>query len=301
MKTTKDVKIQFATFFKLLYNSEIKDGDIDEQELPFYEVNSVIEYILKLNIKKRFYDLKSDKFCFLDTANIDKNIISGCFKSARNEFRPNIINKRTGEERKNPKSRLDGEIEKTHFVIKIDRKLKEVFIFLESNHFGVSILNITNYFNYFSKIYSAKNRQSTSYSLKHSIVGINNFKTELERIIRTKVAEIYYDKQILGNRFLNLTERLIPVKEDVILTVKAEKGMDIQGIAINAYDLLHNEKDSGISRVRIKGNDENGNETTIDTGIMARKEYVISKVDQETGEFNTEDLIKQIIIIANAF
>lgn len=124
----------------------------------------------------------------------------------------------------------------------------------------------------------------------------------MERLYRTKVAEIYYDKQILGNDFLNLTNRLLPVKEDVILTVKAEKGMDIQNLAIKAYDLLESKNiDNGISRVRIKGEDGNGNDTTLDTGIMARKESIVASLDDETGEFNSQELIQQIVNIANAF
>ena len=301
---SKEIKIQFATFFKILYKSAVENSDdVEGKEIPFYEIDTIIEYIISLSRKKRFYDLKSDKFCFLDeNTKIENNIISGYFKSARNEFRPNIINKNTGEERKNPKTKLDGEIEKTHFVIKIDKSANEVYIFLETNFFGISILNITNYLNKFSKIYAAKNNLSTAYSLKHSIVGINNFKTELERLYRTKVAEIYYDKQILGNDFLNLTNRLLPVKEDVILTVKAEKGMDIQNLAIKAYDLLESKNiDNGISRVRIKGEDGNGNDTTLDTGIMARKESIVASLDDETGEFNSQELIQHIVNIANAF
>ena len=297
---TKDAKIQFATFYKMIYKNN-EEGIDSNEEYPFYEVKSVIEYILKLTIKKRFYDLKSDKFCFLDNINFKENLISGCVKSARNEFRPNIINKNTGEERKNPKTKLDGEIEKTHFVIRVDRDAKEVYLFLESNFYGISVLNLANYFNKFSKDYAIKNKLSTAYALKYSMIGINNFKTELERFVRSKVAEIYYEKQILGNDFLNLTDRLIPVKEDVIVTVKAEKGMDIQKIALKAFDLLESKKDNCISRVRIKGNDEYGNESTIDTGIMVRKEFVKSKIDEETGEFDTEDLIKQIVNIANSF
>ncbi|MCL1674158.1 hypothetical protein [Elizabethkingia meningoseptica] len=298
---TKDVKIQFATIFKNIYLSAIEKENpkSEDMEKPFYEIDDVIQYISKLAKKRRFYNLKSDKFCFLEDTNTRDNFISGYFKSARNEFRPNIINKQTGEERINPKSRLDGEIEKTHFVIKIDKDSEEVFIFLESNHNGITILNFVNYFNKFSKIYAAKKNLSTLYSLKHSIVGINNFKTELERLSRTKIAEIYYDKQIIGNDFLNLTDRLFPVKEDVILTVKADKGMDIKSIGLSAFDLMGVK--SNISRVRIKGQDDNGNETTIDTGIMARKEYVNSMINEDTGEFNTQELLKKINVIAQGF
>ncbi|MDX8570176.1 MULTISPECIES: hypothetical protein [Elizabethkingia] len=298
---TKDVKIQFVTIFKSIYLSSIEKENpgIEDIEKPFYEIDDVIKFILKLTKKKRFYTLKSDKFCFLEEAVVENNFISGYFKSARNEFRPNIINKQTGEERINPKSRLDGEIEKTHFVIKIDKDSEEVFIFLESNFNGITILNLVNYFNKFSKVYATKSNLSTSYSLKHTIVGINNFKTELERLHRTKVAEIYYDKEIIGNDFFNLTDRLLPVKEDVILTVKADKGMDIRSIGLRAFDSIGIK--SNISRVRIKGQDDNGNETTIDTGIMARKEYVNSMINEDTGEFNTVELLKQINVIAKSF
>ena len=92
------------------------------------------------------------------------------------------------------------------------------------------------------------------------------------------------------------------MKEDVILTVKAEKGMDIQNLAIKAYDLLESKNiDNGISRVRIKGEDGNGNDTTLDTGIMARKESIVASLDDETGEFNSQELIQHIVNIANAF
>lgn len=297
----KDARIQFAVLFKRIYKTEIVESN-DIQEVPFYEVDKVVEFIIKLAKKKRFYNLKSDKFCFIDDAEIDGNYISGTFKSARNKFRPNIINKTTGDERPNPKSKLDGEIEKTHFVIKIDKDDNSVYLFLESNFNGISLLNLTNYFNIYSKFYNRKIKESDQYSLKHDLVGINNFKTELERFSRTKVAEVYYDKKILGSDYLNFNKnRVVPVKEDVMLTMKADKGLDINSIALEAYNKLTGNSKSGITRVRIRGNDENGNETTIDTEHLARKEFISSLMDEDKGEFITEEFLKQLLKIARAF
>lgn len=298
----KDARIQFATLFKRIYKTEIIENGDDIEEVPFYEIDHVVTFILNLTKKKRFYNLKLDKFCFIDEAIIDGDYISGVFKSARNKFRPNIINKTTGEERANPKSKLDGEIEKTHFVFKIDRSDDSVYLFLESNFSGISILNLCNYFNDYSKIYKRKIKESDKYAVKHDLVGVNNFKTELERFSRTKVAEIYYDKQILGSEFLNFNKnRVVPVKEDVILTLKADKGMDINSVALEAYNKLTGNGKSGITRVRIKGNDANGNETSIDTEHLARKEFISSTLDEDKGEFISEDFIKQLLNIAKAF
>lgn len=295
---TKDTKIQFFSLIKREWKSPNQE---DIVETPFYEVCDALEYVSKLAKKKRFYDLKNDKFCFLDTFSIDKNFCSGFFKSARNEFRPNLINKLTGNERRNPKEKSEGDIEKTHFVIRIDQTSNEVYLFLEHNHTGISIQNLINYLNKFSREYAAKNNKSSRFTVFYQMIARNNFLTELEKLERTKIAEIHVDKQILGNDFLNFSNRTVSIQQDVLLKVKAERSEDIKNFAVDIYNKFSGKKDESISKIRIYGQDENGNETFIDTSFMGQVDFIPAQLDDDTGEAVTQDLLSGIRKIANSF
>ena len=105
---TKDVKITFHTLIQRMW----KQADESEnKEQPFFFVGEVLDYIGSIKSKdktQKFYELKDKKFCFIDMVNKisinDKDFVYfGIFKSARSEFRPNLINRKTGSERKNPK------------------------------------------------------------------------------------------------------------------------------------------------------------------------------------------------------
>ena len=97
MKTTKDVKITFHT---LVQREWKKDKDDPTVNNPLYEIDQILHFVKKLPLLQKFYDLKDDKFCFLQSVDFVKDnantIIKGFFKSARNEFRPNIINQYFG-------------------------------------------------------------------------------------------------------------------------------------------------------------------------------------------------------------
>ena len=117
METSKDVKILFIALNLRMWK---KKGDDPVIYKPFLSIKDIFQYINRLKRTDRFMDLKGDKFCFIaekvDIREFETySVITGMFKSARNEFRPNIINKATGTERKNPKEKSEGDIEKTHF------------------------------------------------------------------------------------------------------------------------------------------------------------------------------------------
>lgn len=296
--SSKEIKIQFYTIIRRNWkNSDEKNTEF----VPFYLAAEVIQYISTLPKKKKFYELKNNKFCFIDNVEINENFCSGYFKSARDQFRPNLLNKQTGVERKNPKEKSEGDIEKTHFVVKVDEKNEEVYLFLEQNHTGISILNFINYLNNFSKKYAVKKKLETRFSLTHQVIARNNFLTELEKLEKTKIAEIHIDKKILGNNFLQFSNRIIPIQNDIMLQVKAEKKEDIKNFAVDVYNNFSKGKDDAISKIRIYGYDENGNKTFIDTDFMGQIDFIPVQLDADTGEAETEDLLKQLNRIATNF
>lgn len=296
--SSKEIKIQFYTLIKRNWKtSNEKDTEFE----PFYMVTEVLGFISKLSKKKKFYELKNNKFCFVDAVELNGKYCSGYFKSARDQFRPNLLNKQTGAERKNPKEKSEGDIEKTHFVIKVDEKNEEVYLFLEHNHTGISILNFINYLKEFSKRYAEKKEIDKRFSLTYQVIVRNNFLTELEKLERTKIAEIHVDKKILGNNFLKFSNRILPIQHDIMLQVKAEKKEDIKNFAIDVYNNFSKGKEDSISKIRIYGYDENGNKTFIDTDFMGQIDFIPVQLDSDTGEAQTKDLLTQLNRIATSF
>lgn len=293
----QETKILFHTLVKRNWATDGQEP-IDE---PFYLVEQILDFIIKLPKKERFYEFKSNKFCFIDYLDIDGATISGCFKSARNEFRPNLIDRRTGNERRNPKQKTEGDIEKTHFIIKIDKDQDEVFLFLESNFDGISVLNFINYVNVFAKRYSEIKKLGLRFSVKHFVIPRNNFLTELEKLSRTKIAEVYVDKKVLGNEFLKYSNRTMSVQHDIMLQIKAERQQDIKTLVVDLFSKYSSKRNDTISKIRIKGVDEEGNDAVVDTSFMGLIEYISVKIEEDTGSLSSLEFFAELKKIVNFF
>lgn len=187
---------------------------------PFTLIQDVIPYIKKLKKLDKQYDLKESKFCLLQNATAktfaDGSVgFTGHFRSARHKFRPNLIDKDTGDERPSPKKISEGDVEKTHFGIKIANG--EVFFLLEINGNGVSILQIVNYFNYFTKRYLNSIGQRRNFSVDFTKMGTDDFLKSLKNLKRAKVAEVYFDKSLMGNGCLDFSNRTSKLKRNIKL------------------------------------------------------------------------------------
>ena len=298
MKTRKDVKVLFYQLFMQSW----KRGEKENSALhPFIELREIISYVKKLSRLKKFYDMNNGKFFFLETVEIvedDSDVIfKGFFKSARNEFRPNLINKKTGEERPNPKQLAEGDIEKTHYVFKIAKKRDEVYLLLEFNFHGVTCSNIIEYFTSFYRTYLRSINNSQSFTIKLAFLPGNDFFDGLQQLTRTKIAEVHFDKQLLGSKALNFSNRTVSLKKDLTLVAKAETGESIKEVAVDFFNAFK-QKDSSISKIRIFGNDENNNEVILDTSKIIKIDFVKVDLNLETGEVMTPQMISGLVKIS---
>lgn len=302
MKKDKKVKITFHSLEKKEWNKENQEGD----NTPFYMIENVLDYINDIpDRKQRFYELKSGKFCFIDVIRKeiinDKVTLYSCiFKSARDEFRPKLINKNTGFERDNPKELSEGDIELTHFVVKISKLDNETYLFLENNYYGVTPNNVTNYIYEFTKKYLLDNEEKIDFSLQRMELPTNNFLTELERLKRTALAEVFFDKKLLGSEALNFSNRTVPIRHEIMLTAKASRHESITEFVVDLWNKMQR-KDSFISRVRIHGTDEDNNSILLDTSKLCRVDFFTVDVNQETGEVNSIQLLTGLRHIALDF
>jgi hypothetical protein len=293
--STRKVKI----LYKTLINHQWKTNVIT----PFIEVQDVIKFIHKKHKQDKIRDIKGDKFCFLENFKIEESSnksrieIYGFFKSARNKFRPNLVNRRTGIERPNPKLLAEGDIEKTHFVIVLDNSLNEVYFVHEFNFHGLTINNVIDYFRFFAKEYATENKLPKNYTLKHQIIPKSGFIEALKSMGRVKVADVYIDKQLLGSEALNLSNRIVNVKSELKLTIGSNPRESIKSTIV---DIFNNFNSSGtlVSKIRVEGKDELDNDVLIDTSFMNKQDYINVDRHSETGELISTQVyteLKQLI------
>lgn len=300
MAKMKKVKISFHTIAKKMWGDQN-----NEEETPYWEVENILNYRINQPRKERFYDLKGDKFCFIESMsrhNIDDNnyLLSGYFKSARSEYRPDLIDKNTGSERPNPKTRSEGDIEKTHFVLKVSHTDNEVYLFFESNHSGININNFNNYLTDSAKKYLQSNGQEMRYSIHHYEIPRNNFLTELEQLSRSVLVEVYFDKQLLGSDALDFSNRTISLQRNLVLTARASKKESITEFGIDIWNKMH-QSNSPISKLRIKGRDQNNNEVLLDTLLMCQTDFITVNKNLDTGDLNSIELLRNMKNIAISF
>ena len=284
--TSKKVKILYKTLIKYQWS---KGDTIKDRSTPFWEVVGVVELIKKKAKKDKIRDIKGDKFCFLENFRIDESpdkskiIIYGFFKSARNQFRPNLVNRRTGVERPNPKLLIEGDIEKTHFTIVLDRNLNEVFFIHEFNFHGVTINNVLDYFKFFAKKYAIENELSKNFTLKHQIIPKSGFIEALKSMGRVKLADVYIDKQLLGSDALNFSNKMAGVKSELKLTIGSNPRESIKSTIVDVFN-KYNSRGSSVSKIRVEGKDERDNDVIIDTSFMNKQDYITVDRNSETGE-----------------
>lgn len=279
---------------KVSFNTVIQRKWISRDEKPFFKISDTVKYVLSLAKKQKQFEMKENKFCLLQSAKAEKDsfgnqIISGYFKSARHTFRPNLMDRLTGDERISPKKLSEGDIEKTHFAIKITKE--EVFLIVETNGNGLSANQMVEYLDRFTKRFLNANGTRKGFSLVNLKMGRDNFLDEIKSMKRVKLAKIYFDKKLLGNNCLNFSNRTTNLQRDIELTVKANKLENISETAIDLYNTFTDINNKSVSKVRIEGKDKNGTEVALDTSFMEKSDSVDVAINSTTGEVETVEIL----------
>jgi hypothetical protein len=281
-------------FYNLIKKNYINHGGGSE---PALIVKDILEYAITLNALDRQYDLYNNKFCRLESINEQASIIKVVFHSATNKYRAPLIDRQSGDERDNPKLISEGERVKTHVVLRIQQN--EILMVVEQGVGTMKIQQIVNYLNQFAIVYHANLDQERSYSFIFDIIAKDNFLTELNSLTRVIEGELFVDKQILGSEALNFSSRIEPVKHDVKLIIKAERGRSINNALTDAFNRF-NGGHSRIHKIRVRGKNDQDNDVLIDTDIIAKTEYVEAELNQLTGEVNSAQIFDQMRNIALA-
>lgn len=286
----KNIKRKVGFFF-LSFRANEDNVEID------VAINRVVNFIISLSKARRKQDITNNRFCFIDSASYDEDneMLKILFKSANHSYRAPLINRRTVEERDNPKTVDEGERHNTHLIIKFING--DAIVFLETYQDALKLKQITDYINSFIQDYNESHvRNLMNYHFEFEIIPRDNFREVLDSMRRVVCANIYIEKQQLGSEALNFSDRVNEVQEEIIVEVKAKRNRDI---ASTVDDLFA--KFSGgqtIKKIRVVGKNQNNNEIIIDTDFIGKREYVNAQLNEDTGEINTVFMFSQLIELA---
>lgn len=256
--------------------------------------NLVMDYINSLSRQDRAYELGNQKFCFLESYQVNGQQSKIMIKSAKHSFRPNLVHRDTIQERENPKAIEEGEIEKSHIVTKIMENT--ICLILDKHMGGITIRQLVKYLNEFSRNIDME----IPINFGYEIVVKENFLEEIENLNRVICAQIVVDKQLLGSDALNYSNRINEVKHDIILNVKAKRLSSIEDFAIDIFNKFRRENNR-INKIRIIGRNDENNEVVLNTDRIERQEFINAEINESTGEISSLDVFSEMESVLRGF
>lgn len=269
-------------------------------------LSTILNYIISKEKVDRKQDVNNEKIAFLDNINYDTtseyHTMQILFKSAKHSYRAPLLDKNTVESRENPKTMSEGEQMKTHVLVKF--KDGDAIIFLETGSNMLTCGNIVNYLNQALLSYNSQFREDDKQRLfgkfSFEMIARDDFQEILQGMDRVLCAEIFIDKSVLGSDVLNFSNSAEQVKENILLTIKAERKKSIKE---TLYDIIdkYNSAQSKIRRIRITGKNTNGNASIIDTDFIVKKEFIEVQQDSDTGEYISANVFSQLLALSNEY
>ncbi len=272
------------------YSLTVQDLNNNNEPVSTNVFSKLLNDISKLNSEDRILDLsKTNKFHLLHQLKPLSKFQNIVFASAKYHHRPPLINKNTAGERDNPKRIEEGELEKTHISFKYLKD--EIILLLEERAAGISIGTIRDYFNTFlNQLYNLPHNKL--FRIEYAIIPKGDFFDELENLKRVCIGQIYSNKAILGSEFLNFANRVEPVQDDIIITIKAKRKKTIKDIVSSLGNKLLSNK-MPISKIRVYGYSQDGNQVMLDTDIIKMTEYVDVEIKEDTGIVNSLEIFSK--------
>lgn len=250
------------------------------------------------NVKKR-YSLGGDKFTVLGDVTSYKNIPRHLllFKTAKKNYRPNLLHFETANERSNPKTKPEGDRNNTHIIAK--HVNGEVMVFLEITRDGINMNQFMKYLNHYLSHLSNWKALGKPY-FSFDVVAKENLIEEINNLDRVQSTELIVEKSILGSDALNYNKRQMkPAKANVSLTVKAKFKEDLKNIAIESVHKMIG-GNTEIVGVRITGK-SGGNDIKLRSDLIEKREYMDVPIIAETGEVNSNRAFEELEVIAHRY
>lgn len=252
----------------------VSNKDLTEASPKF--ISKCVMFIKGLEtVKAQYNDPISKKFHFLAYAipsSTNADVITGFFKSAKYDYMPPLIEKDTLVERKSPKKKTEGELERTHFALRVFKG--DVLLLLEQKKSGVSITKFVNYLNsYLSNVV-------TGHKVVAGLSIAGTFTSKLDDLARAVSVEIHVPHAIVTDTFSKTKISTKDVKEDAVITFSAKRSTSIKKMAVDYFKVMRSKSpDVDIHRIKVYGKSEGNSPTVLDTDQLKDRSTVIISLD----------------------
>ena len=209
--------------FKFYENNNVNDRHED------FDFDGFSKYLNKLEDEDKRFSINPTKFCAVDFIRpIDKKHFQGrqkcffgCIKSASFGTRRELLDYQTNKERENPKLLTEGEKEQNYFILAFNNN-SEFEIIFQNAHLGINSNQFKNYLDKFIWLYLKSIDLDKEFKTEMGDIIIEDPEEIINRLDRIVECKVYIDKEVLGSDYLNLTERTLNVKEDLVVDIKAD-------------------------------------------------------------------------------
>lgn len=251
-----------------------------------------------LSDQEKIFNLSENKFTSLDYLKLipSRQITThskayfGMMSTGNFGSRRNLKSSLDNTKRPNPKKIEEGEEQENYFILAFKTN-GDIDMIMQNAGRGIKSLHIKNYFDKYFNIYLVSKKISKEFKLIEGAVVSTPDKmiNRLDRVIKTKV---FIDKSVLNDE-LDLAQRTLQAKEDIIIDIRARRGQDIRDLLQDIRQkIVHNSK---IDKLWVEGKDSNGNISQFYLNQIQKSSYVTIDIDPSTASLVRDDVRRELI------
>lgn len=248
---------------------------------------------------EKLFNISGNKFTSLDK--IEKvqlriienhpNVYFGMMSTGNYGSRRNLKDSENNSRRENPKKISEGEEQENYFILGFKNNGEVDLVFQNAGR-GIKSLNLKNYFDKFILQYLNSLGQSKEFKLVEGSV-ISTEQTMIDRLDRVTKTKVYIDKSILGEDGLNLANRTLQAKEDLIIEVRAQRGQDIRDLLSDLRQRIV--YDTKIDKIWVEGKDNHGNLSQFYLKNIQKETYVTIDIDITTASLVSDSVKRELL------
>ena len=264
-----------------------------------FDFEAFVAWFNLQNATEKLYNISENKFTSLDK--IEKvslrvienhpNVYFGMMSTGNYGSRRNLKDSENNSRRENPKRISEGEEQENYFVLGFKTNGDVDLIFQNAGR-GIKSLNLKNYFDKFFLQYLNSLGQSKEFKLVEGSV-ISTEDTMIARLDRVTKTKVFIDKSILGEDGLNLANRTLQAKEDLIIEVTAQRGQDIRDLLSDLRQRIV--YDTKIDKIWVEGKDNHGNLSQFYLKNIQKETYITIDIDATTASLENDSVKRELL------
>lgn len=267
------------------------------------DMADILKKVNSFDLKDKTEHFKSDcKVAYIETVShdVEGKLLELTFKSAKYGMVRTVIDTETYENKGFLKKRPDGDLEKTHIMMKFVDNSTAIALY-EYNRDGIGLTKIMGYINRFIKKYHHEKSDMIYYSITHKNVVSRDFLKSLEKINRIKAVTLTVAREDVNVSETKAFAGYRDLSEDMELVFKPTgKGNTIFGNTVKDFYEIYTNKRIPIKRITVDGDRVTKEPLVFDTEKMKEK-YPVEIAEDRNGEAISEDVFEQMKEISHYF